>query len=93
MVKNIGMKKNIRSGYFTVDAAIFLPVFLITVLTLAFFIKVVGSVEISMHGITDETRLLAARAYDNNPPVLFKSRLESRLAGECKFVKDVRVQN
>lgn len=93
MVKNIGMKKNIRSGYFTVDAAIFLPVFLIAVLTLAFFIKVVGSVEISMHGITDETRLLAARAYDNNPPVLFKSRLESRLAGECKSVKDVRVQN
>ena len=46
MVKNIGMKKNIRSGYFTVDAAIFLPVFLIAMLTLAFFIKVVGSVEI-----------------------------------------------
>ena len=32
-------------------------------------------------------------AYDNNPPVLFKSRLESRLAGECKSVKDVRMQN
>ncbi|MDR2157567.1 MAG: hypothetical protein LBO81_07290 [Clostridiales Family XIII bacterium] len=69
-------------GSLAVETAIFLPLFIIGVLTLGYLIKIVSVQENVLHTVTDETRLLAAEA---NVPVLsatFKKDLTARLDRE-----------
>lgn len=87
------MRKDIRNGYVIVDAAIFLPICLIALLTIGFFIKVVGNVETSMHVIADETRVMSAKAYSGIYPALFKGKVEDRILKSTSHVNDVRLQN
>ncbi|MDD2190498.1 MAG: hypothetical protein PHV71_07545 [Eubacteriales bacterium] len=81
-IKNILIFKNTKKGFLTVEAAIFLPIFIIGVLTLAYLIKFISIEESVFHSFTDEARVLSseARLYVSAP--LFESRLKSRLYEE-----------
>lgn len=59
------MMKITKRGYFTIEAAIFLPVFIIALLTLAYIIRIICIEERITHIMTDEGRYLSTRAYDN----------------------------
>lgn len=74
--------KNTKKGFITVEAAIFLPVFIIGVLTIAYLIKFMSIQEGVFHTLTDESRILSAEAVLNPIPVGFESKLKSRIYGE-----------
>jgi len=81
-----------KRGYYTIEAAIFLPVFIIAMITLAYVIRIIGIEERITHIMTDEGRYLSTRAYDNRSMVsgfkmsfLLGIRLEDRFYNEVKY--------
>ena len=52
-------------GFYTVEAAIILPILILTLLAIGYFIKVEGTWENVIHGAVDETQHSALKAYDN----------------------------
>ena len=72
-----------KKGFITVEAAIFLPIFIIGVLTFAYLIKFLSIQEAVFHSFTDEARVLAAEAQVN--PVaapLFELKVKDRVYEE-----------
>ncbi|MGI6721952.1 MAG: hypothetical protein ACOX4I_05305 [Anaerovoracaceae bacterium] len=84
------MTRNTR-GYYTVEAAIFLSIFIITVLTIGYFIKVAGAQEDVMHAAADEGRLAAAYAYNVKAMPAFPRRLENRIADDNRDISFIDV--
>lgn len=86
------MIKSTRSqGYYTVEAAIFLPLFLVAALTIGYFIKVVGCIESGMHGAVDESRRQAALAYVDRGGGGFSQRVKDRILYENEFIDEVTI--
>jgi hypothetical protein len=77
-MRRIGSKK----GSFTLEAAIFLPFFIISVLTLGYLIKLIAVQENAFHALADETRKIAAEAEMTPYPFFFKGDVEKRMADE-----------
>jgi hypothetical protein len=72
-----------KQGFITVEAAIFLPIFIIGVLTLAYLIKFLSIQEAVFHSFTDQSRVLASESFRN--PVtapLFELQLKDRIYSE-----------
>lgn len=84
------MISNTKKGYFTLEAAIFLPVFIIGVLTLGYCINIYCTAENITFSMLDETGRLAARAYDRKTAPLFSRQLEERLESENKNISNVK---
>ena len=80
-----------RPGYYTVEAAIFLPIFLVASLCIGYLIKVVGGVESGMHAAVDEARRQAAYAYVDRAGIGFAGRIEDRIEDENKFITEADV--
>lgn len=79
---NIHSYKNTKKGFLTVEAAIFLPVFIIGVLTLAYMIKFMAIQETIFHSFTDEARALSAEAGICPIAPFFESKLKDRIYDE-----------
>ncbi|MEL7654603.1 MAG: hypothetical protein AAGU75_01700 [Bacillota bacterium] len=76
------MFKNTK-GFITVEAAIFLPIFIIGILTFAYLIKFMSIQENMFHSFADEARVLSSEAVINPAaPINFESKLKSRLLQE-----------
>ncbi|MDR1291976.1 MAG: hypothetical protein LBJ91_01065 [Clostridiales Family XIII bacterium] len=71
-----------RSGSLAVETAIFLPLFIIGVLTLGWFIKFTAVSENVYHSLSDETRRYAASAVLSVAPVGYENAVESRVLEE-----------
>ena len=71
-----------KKGYITLEAAIFLPIFIIAVLTLGYFIKIYSTAENITYAMLDETSLLAARASSVKTAPLFCGNLKERVEEE-----------
>lgn len=84
-------KRASRKGSYTLEAAIFLPVFLIGILTIGYFIKVVGTAEMAVHGITDELRLYSSIAYTEKTGIAVPDAVEERVRGDCEAVDSVLI--
>lgn len=84
---------NTKKGYFTLEAAVFLPIFIIGVLTLGCFIKAAGAAGNVIHAGTDEAKYLASRAYTVRSPVGFYSRMAERVCDEDRNVDTASVKN
>jgi len=86
MEGNIIIKRNTEGmkikGYYTVEAAVFLPLFILALLTIGYFIKIYGCSENVMHSAADESRRLASLAYDIKISPGLESRLEERISLE-----------
>jgi len=72
------MKKD-TNGYYALEAAIFLPIFILALLTVGYLLKVECAAEETMHAAADESRALACRAYVQKTAPLFESGLENRI--------------
>ncbi|MDR1953995.1 MAG: hypothetical protein LBQ21_05910 [Clostridiales Family XIII bacterium] len=82
-----------RRGSLAVETAIFLPLFIVGILTLGYLIKMTAIEENVFHSLADETRLLAAEA---TVPVLsptYKKDLTERISEEnAGDLRDVKVE-
>lgn len=78
-------------GFYTLEAAIFLPIFIIAILTIGYFIKVAGATEDVMHAAVDESRLAASHSYNIKVNPGFTSKLENRISKENSDVSYIDV--
>lgn len=80
---NTNIYKNTKKGFITVEAAIFLPIFIIGVLTFAYLIKFLSVQEAVFHSFSDEARIISAEAVINplSAP-LFEPKLKDRIYDE-----------
>ncbi len=79
----IGFIFNNKLGLLTVEAAIFLPLFIVGVLTLAYLIKFLSIQEAVFHSFTDESRVLASESQINPASAfLFELQLKDRIYDE-----------
>lgn len=80
---NMSIYKNTKKGFITVEAAIFLPIFIIGVLTFAYLIKFLSVQEAVFHSFTDEARVISAESAINplSAP-LFEPKLKDRIYDE-----------
>jgi len=60
------MSINTKKGFLSLEATLFLPVFIIAILTIAFLIKVAGASEGVMHAMADEARKASMYSYAAN---------------------------
>lgn len=83
-----------KKGSLTVEAAIFLPVFLIAMLLMAYLIRMVAVEESVMHVLSDEGGRLAATAYlgqmEETAHLPLQELLESRLLGKTALTLKIR---
>ncbi len=84
------MKRNTEGSY-TVEAAVFLPVFLIAVLTVGYLIRITAGTETAMHAAVDEARLAAANAYTAYADPGLSSRIERRMLEESPQMTEAKV--
>lgn len=77
-----------------VEAAIFLPIFIIGIMTLGYLVKYIAVQENVFHSFADETSKLAAEAPINPNFISYKSRVANRVNDENKgVIKDAKVKN
>lgn len=82
-----------KKGYFTLEAAIVLPIFIIGVLTFGYCIKVFSTSENITHSMIDETGHLAAKAYGTQSAFAFPAKLKQRLQKENQRVREIQVKH
>lgn len=73
------MNKNTKTGYYTLEAAIILPMFVIAVITFGYLIKMIGTDEQVMHAMTDEGRRLSMYSYSMETVPVFPVRVVLRV--------------
>ncbi|MEG0829038.1 MAG: hypothetical protein RSD88_00250 [Anaerovoracaceae bacterium] len=82
---------NTEKGFFTVEAAIFLPIFILGILTLGYLVKIVGITEGVSYIVLDETQYMAAQAYKTKVPLGFSQKVEKRVKKEAPLAKNIKV--
>ncbi|MCL1983215.1 MAG: hypothetical protein FWG53_09070 [Clostridiales bacterium] len=88
------MSKNTKKGFLSVEASIFVPMFVIAVLTIGYLIKVAAVSENVMHVMADEARKLSMYSYGLELTHLkFKPDVESRLTLETKDIEHPSVES
>lgn len=80
-----------KKGYVTLEAAIFLPIFVIGILTLGFCIKLFSTAENITNSMIDETGHLAARAYGKPVAAGFSAQLKQRISEENGQLRSLEV--
>lgn len=76
---DLHMIKNSKKGFLTVEAAIFLPIFIIGVLTFAYLIKFLSIQERVFHIFSDEARVLCSESlYNPLAAPMFELTLKDR---------------
>jgi len=84
-------KQLTRKGSYTLEAAIFLPIFIVGILTVTFTIRMVATSENITFAATDEVRVAAASAYNMPVSPFFEQHLEKRLIEENDDASDIDV--
>ena len=78
--------RNTKKGNITVEAAIVLPMFIIAVVSIGFFINYAAERDSVFHCMTDEAQDIAGYAYVVKAPVGIKGRIESRVMDESSLL-------
>jgi len=76
------VKRNTKKGSYTLEAAIFLPLFIVGILTLGFTIRIITTAENITFSATDEARVAAGYAYNIPFAPLFVNNLQNRIVDE-----------
>lgn len=83
MERSLTMKKPIKNrGFITLEASIFLPVFIIGILTIAYLMKFIYAQENLLYSICDEAKLVSKNTYISRIAPLISVRIEDRLEKE-----------
>jgi hypothetical protein len=86
------MNRNTKKGFLSVEASIFVPIFVIAVLTLGYLIKVAFISESIMHAMADEAQRLSMYSYSIQSSLSFGDRLTTRLYNENRDIDDTGVE-
>lgn len=81
MTGMIAMRRNSK-GFYTVETVIFLPMVLLAVLSLGYFMKVEGVWENAFYGAIDESTEASRKAYDGVSGRLVEQKIKERVAEE-----------
>ena len=87
------MNRNTKKGFLSLEASIFVPLFVIAVLTFGYLIKVAAASENIMHVMADEARRLGMYSYNIKAAPLFESKLKARILEENKDIDDTYVES
>lgn len=94
---NIRIKQKLStwdSGSYLVETAVFLPVFIIAILTIGCVIKVIGAYENMNHSVCDEMSDLAAHSYHAEESAIgFKGDLKKRIEDDVPEITGVRIDD
>ncbi len=85
------MKRRTKKGNVTVEAAIVLPIFIMAVLSLAWYMDLSCARENIFHVMTDEAREAASRAYVTGLAPGLSGRIEERVSRESRLQDSYRV--
>lgn len=85
--------RNNTKGSYTLEAVIFLPLVLLTVLSLGYFMRVEGTWESCIHGAVDESALIASRSYGGSSAAMVGAKVRSRVAQDNPQLTQVSVKN
>ena len=90
------MRNNIKhiskKGFYTVEAAIFLPLVLLAVLSLGYFMRVEGTWENCIHGAVDESALIASKSYDRGNAALVGPVVSSRINTDNPVLDEMKIK-
>ena len=86
------MNKNTKKGFLSVEASIFVPVFVIAVLTFGYLIKVAVAQENIMHAMADEARRISIYSYNVKAAPLLASGLRGRILEENKDIDGAYIE-
>lgn len=84
------MRKNIK-GFYTLEAVIVLPIVLLAILSLGYFMKVEGAWENCMHIVFDESSEAASKAYGTGMAVIKSDSIEKRVLEENPEIKSIEI--
>jgi hypothetical protein len=88
------MKKNIKkNGFITLEAAIFLPVFIIGILTIAYLMKYIFVQENIIYSVCDEAKEISKNAYIIKAAPFSYLSIEKRVEIENKNIEEVETEN
>jgi hypothetical protein len=95
MFSNIRRKLKENKGSQVIEAAIFLPIFIIGLLTLGYLVKFNAVQENVFHSFADETGKIAAEASLNiTAPLFYENDVENRVEDENGYViKNIDINN
>lgn len=91
MIKNIKSAKTNRSGFYTVEAAIALPLVLLAILSVGCFLRADALWENSMNGFLDECSYSAAVAGSGPGNIAAASRVRERLEEDVPQIQQLSV--
>lgn len=92
MINYTDMKRNTK-GFYTLEAAIFLPLVVLAVISLGYFMKIEGTWENCMHGVLDESSLTASKSYDGGGSTLAALKVKKRVLEDNSELSSVKVKN
>ena len=92
MAGNMHMKRSTK-GFYTVEAAIFLPLVLLAVVSLGYFMRVEGTWENCIHGAVDESALVASRSYDRANAAAIGPAVSKRINDDNPNLTEMRIRN
>ena len=81
-----------RRGYITLEAAVFLPVFILAIVSLLYYINVFIIMENIYHSTFDETSRLASKAAVVKTAPGFRSQLKSRISAENTALDGIDIE-
>jgi len=86
------MNRNTKKGFLSLEASIFVPIFVIAILTFGYLIKVAAAEESVMHTMADEARRLSMYSYNIKTAFLFERDLKTRVLEENRDIDETRVE-
>lgn len=87
------MNRNTKKGFLSVEASIFVPVFVIAVLTFGYLIKVAVAQENIMHVMADEARRLSMYSYNIKAAPIFSAGIKDRILGENSDIDETYIES
>lgn len=86
------MKRSTK-GFYTLEAAIFLPLVILAVLSLGYFIRIEGTWENCIHGAVDESAVIAARSCNGIEPYITAEKVRARILEDNTQIDDLEIKN
>lgn len=84
--------RNSTKGFYTLEAAIFLPLVILAVLSLGYFMRIDGMWEGCIHGAADESAAVAAKAYGGSSTMTTGTRVKSRIMEDLPNLDHVEIK-
>lgn len=84
------MRKSTK-GFYTLEAAVFLPLVILAVLSLGYFMRIDGMWEQCIHGAVDESALAASRAYGGGSSLAVGNQVKNRIQEDLPHLDSVKI--